>query len=96
MASRFLFSLYSPVGSIGFLFHLLLRLVGQRREKVDARDAFHLVHGVHIVALRTVAGFVFVYKAYGLGRSIHTQHHLEESLGHHHLVLSDGFVFTFI
>ena len=56
-----------PVGDVGRLLYAAFNVVGQGGEEVDARDAFHLVDGVNVVALGAVARLVLVDEANGLG-----------------------------
>ena len=58
-----------PVGDVGRLLYAAFNVVGQGGEEVDARDAFHLVDGVNVVAFGAVARLVLVDEADSLGRA---------------------------
>ena len=75
--------------------HFVLHLIGQSGEKVDARDAFHVVDGLHVIAFRAVVPFVAIDKTDSFWLTFHTQHHLKERLWNSYLILSDGFMFAF-
>ena len=84
--------LYGPHIHIHLPLHLPLHTIGQRSKEVEPRDALHLVHTIHVIAPRMALVVVAINKADGLRRAAHAQYHLEESLGHHHLVLANGLV----
>ena len=68
----------------------IFQVVFQCGEKVDAREAFHLVDAFGIVAEPLVSGLVVEHEADGLPFAVDTtQKNLEKGVGDSHIVSAD-------
>jgi len=81
-----------PLCYVSFGFHFRLYVIGKFGEKVDARDAFDLVNGVHVVAFGIVCGFVLIDKTDCFWLIGVAKHYLKERFWHCYTVSPNGFV----
>ena len=90
-ASALAFLTLLPVAESGFSLYFTLQLILKGREKVDACQLLNLIHGPDSLLHGLVLTDIPVDKADGLGfTALPAEDHLEEGVGHAHLVLTDG------
>jgi len=83
-----------PIFYIRTGLYLVLNVVGQGGEEVEASDALHLVNGVVVQVLLLVALRIPDDEAKGFGFARQAQYHFEERLGYHHSIRADGLMVT--